>query len=59
MSSVREVRVGRGTRRRAPFGEEQRDLIRKEEIAARRVPFPWDAKMLPPVDDGKAEGLMG
>ncbi|BFO19728.1 hypothetical protein SHKM778_61160 [Streptomyces sp. KM77-8] len=41
---------GRGANRRAPLWRLRPDLLRKEEIPALRVRFPWDAKMRPAGD---------
>ncbi|GJF22005.1 hypothetical protein SHO565_25690 [Streptomyces sp. HO565] len=46
----------RVARRHAPAGEERRDLIRKEEIPARRVHSVWDAEMLPFGDAPRRRG---
>ncbi|PWG07260.1 hypothetical protein DF268_44115 [Streptomyces sp. V2] len=43
----------------APIDGGSPDVIRKEEIAGRLVPFAWEAEMLRTEDDPGRPGLMG
>jgi len=49
----------RARQRRTPPGGFWLDVIRKEEISARAVPFAWEAEMLRYADDRGRPGLMG
>ncbi|GAA1947565.1 hypothetical protein GCM10009837_86860 [Streptomyces durmitorensis] len=56
MTGAPRLRSRRESRRRAPLGEEEWDLIRKEEKPHMRTQPVSDAKMLPAADDAALGG---